>query len=97
MIQFIMKRGEKVLEQDMLSPAAAKELIIGAVTGLVPDVDKAQEQIHDIWKAINDGHTIAINSPAGVSMIFQVFSPKKERQAANKIIDAVKSTERKVH
>ena len=83
MIDYILSdANDKILERDYLSEAASAELIIACVTGIESDEDKAKEAIQGIWKSIKAGQTVRIQHPdTKVSMIFQIPSLKKERDA----------------
>ena len=83
MIDFILSdANDKILDRDYLSEKAARELVVGAITGLVPNPKQVQVEVHNIMKAINDGQTIKIQNPSSkVSMTFQIPSLKKEHQA----------------
>jgi hypothetical protein len=84
MIQFIMRKDGKILEKELVSPNAAKELIIACIVGLVPDQKAADEQIQQIIKNVNDGGTVSVTNPdTGVEFIFQTPSIKKEKDAIN--------------
>lgn len=79
MITMILKEGGVVKDKDLLSPKAAKELIIAAVTGIVPDAKEADRQIQDILNAIQQGNTVEIKNPHfDTSLVFQFPNARKE-------------------
>ena len=82
MITYILRQNDVEVDRDFLTTKAATELIVGAIVGLVPDSKSAQEQVHGILKAIQEGQTVEIKNPAtSTAMIFQIPSLKKEREA----------------
>lgn len=85
-IMFMMTMNGKELERDMLSPQATKEMIIGAITGLVPDTKEAAKQINECFAAVMEGQPVAIeNKPTGISMHFQIPSLKKEKESQKRL------------
>ena len=72
-VEMILKQGDKIVDKDTLSLKAAKDLIRGALEGLLGDKEKALEQVIEIIKLLMMGQTIEIkNEKANTSFIFQL-------------------------
>ena len=69
----ILTKHNAVIDNDLLSEPAALEILVGAITGLVPNPIAAQIQVNQAMEAIKNGQTITIeNEASGASFIFQI-------------------------
>ena len=72
-VEMLLKQGDKIVDKDTMSLAAAKDLIRGALEGLLGDKDKALDEVIKIVKLLMQGQTIEIkNEKANTAFIFQL-------------------------